>query len=133
MVGWVEVRGMMDGEVGVIIARAGDRRPAVWRNMQKAHGQRREEAFQVDARVVSPRLEATCIAVEAPSPLACLKHLAVFAKVALVSRFAFVFGRFLFSSLLFWKVVELMVSSLTCISLFLHDLHSLPPPTTFLL
>lgn len=29
MVGWVEVRGMMDGEVGVIIARAGDRRPAV--------------------------------------------------------------------------------------------------------
>lgn len=118
---------MMDGEVGVIIARAGDRRPAVWRNMQKAHGQRREEAFQVDARVVSPRLTATCIAVEAPSPLACLKHLAVFAKVA------FVFGRFLFSSLLFWKVVELMVSSLTCISLFLHDLHSLPPPTTFLL
>lgn len=40
MVGWVEVRGMMDGEVGVIIARAGDRRPAVWRNMQKDHRQR---------------------------------------------------------------------------------------------
>lgn len=34
---------MMDGEVGVIIARPGDRRPAVWRNMQKAHRQRREE------------------------------------------------------------------------------------------
>lgn len=117
---------MMDGEVGVIIARAGGRRPAVWRNMQKAHRQRREEVghFRVKPEQL---VAATCIAVEAPSPLACLKHLTVFAKLALVSRFAFVFGRFLFSSfalwgesadesrcwgslfissLLFWKVVE---------------------------